>query len=154
MIVNIPHDGETGNVQISINGKSIEIPRGTDYEVPDEYADVVKRYLTAKEIEKRTEQKTIVLYAEKAEKYLNNPEKGDETLTAILEGRQILVRVPNADGKNYTAVYSPVIMYQVPNYANNYLYLLYLNDGMTNGMPTYGQLKMLLSREYNETPLK
>lgn len=153
MIVNIPHNGETGNVRISINGKSIEIPRGVDYEVPDEYADVVKRYLNAKEFEKRTEQKTIVLYAEKAEEYLNNPEKGDEALAAILQGKQILVRVPNADGKSYTAVYSPVIMYQVPNYANNYLYLLHLNDGMTNGMPTYGQLKMLLSKEYNKTPL-
>lgn len=97
----------------------------------------------------------LILYAEKAEEYTTNADAGDETLSAILGGRQILVRVPNADGGNYTAIYSPIYFYQLPNYQNNYLYLFFLNDGVdsSTGMPTYGQLKMLLSTTYNETPL-
>ena len=97
----------------------------------------------------------LILYAERAEEYLTNADTGDETLSAILNGRQILVRVPNADGGIYTTVYSPIYFYQLPNYQNNYLYLFFLNDGVdsTTGMPSYGQLKMLLSATYNETPL-
>ena len=80
--------------------------------------------------------------------------------------RQILVRVPNADGGNYTAIYAPVLMYQIPNYQNKYLYLFFLRDekqdlsellGLPAGtvqMPTYGELKMLLSQEYNSNPLE
>lgn len=97
----------------------------------------------------------LVLYAEKAEEYLVDAAVGDEVLDAIMNGKQVVVRVPNADGGNYTAVYSPILMYQLPNYMNNYLYLFFLNDGMdaTTGMPTFNQLKMLLSRDYNATPL-
>lgn len=106
--------------------------------------------------------KPLVLYADKAEEYTSDAAMGDETLNAILAGRQILVRVPNADGGTFTAIYSPILMYQLPNQDNNYLYLFYLKDekqdlsavlGMDLKMPTYGQLKMLLSKTYNETPL-
>lgn len=106
----------------------------------------------------------IVLNA--SEDYTSDSAAGDEALNAIMAGRQILVRVPNADGGNYTAIHSPVMMYQLPNFQNQYLYLFFLRDekqdlsalvGLPDGsvmMPTYGQLKMLLSREYNSNPLE
>lgn len=98
-------------------------------------------------------QRPLILSAIKVEEYQNDAAIGDEALHAILTGRQILVRVPNADGGNYTAIYSPIYMYQLPNYQNDYLYLLYLNDGLVNGLPTYSQLKLKLSKVYNSTPL-
>ena len=97
--------------------------------------------------------------------YLNYSYYGDTALEAIKKGRQILVKVPNADGGSYTAIYSPVYMYQVPNYQNKYLYLFFLKDEKqdlsyvlhqptgTVVLPVYGQLKMLLSKEYNTNPL-
>ena len=99
-------------------------------------------------------QRPLILSASKSEEYLNDATIGDDALNAIINGRQILVRVANADGGNYTAIYSPIYMYQLPNYQNEYLYLLYLNDGLVNGLPTYSQLKMKLSKEYNQTPLE
>lgn len=108
----------------------------------------------------------LLLDANSAEAYQNDSSYGDEALAAIKSGRSILVRVPNADGGNYTAIYSPVLMYQVPNRENKYLYLFFLRDekqdlsallGQPAGtvqMPTYGQLKMLLSQEYNSNPLE
>lgn len=105
----------------------------------------------------------VVLNA--SEDYTSDSVAGDEALNAIMTGRQILVRVPNADGGNHTAIYSPIMMYQLPNLQNQYLYLFFLRDekqdlsalvGLPAGsvmMPTYGQLKMLLSREYNSNPL-
>lgn len=96
--------------------------------------------------------KPLVLYAEKASEYVNNAVIGDEALEAILTNRQVLVRVPNADGGRFTAVYSPIALYQLPNYQNKYLYLFFLNDS-ADGNITYGQLKLLLSKTYNETPL-
>ena len=110
--------------------------------------------------------KPLLLNADSAETYLNDSSYGDEALEAIKIGRQILVRVPNADGGNFTAIYAPIMMYQVPNRANKYLYLFFLRDekqdlsallGQAAGtvqMPTYGQLKMLLSQEYNSNPLE
>lgn len=107
----------------------------------------------------------LVLNADKAEEYNTMAVYGDRALRAIQEGRQILVRVPNADGGKYTAIYSPVLMYQLPNYENNYLYLFYFRDekqdlsallGQAEGtvqMPQYGELKMLLSETYNGSPL-
>lgn len=106
----------------------------------------------------------LLLDASLSDHYGGYYEKGDEALEAIKKGRQILVKVPNASGDNYVASYSPVYMYQVPNYANQYLYLFFLRDekqtldltalGMgTIELPTYGQLKMLLSQEYNYNPL-
>lgn len=106
--------------------------------------------------------KPLVLYAENAEEYTSDATMGDETLNAILAGRQVLVRVPNADGGTFTAIYSPVMMYQLPNQDNNFLYLFYLRDekqnlssvlGVDLQLPTYGELKMMLSRTYDGTPL-
>ena len=115
-------------------------------------------------IKRQSTYEPFVLKADKAEEYDVDPTMGDATLEAILQGRQIMVRVPNADGNNYTAIYSPVYMYQLPNYMNPYLYLFYLKDekqylnlsalGMGQiELPIYGQLKMKLSRDYNQTPL-
>lgn len=105
----------------------------------------------------------LLLNADSAETYQNDSSYGDEALEAIKTGRKILVRVPNADGGSYTAIYSPVLMYQVPNRENKYLYLFFLRDEKTDltqllgysiQLPTYGQLKMLLSQEYNSNPLE
>lgn len=109
--------------------------------------------------------KPLVLDAESADTYLEDSSYGDAALAAILAGRNILVRVPNADGGTYTAIYSPVYMYQLPRTANKYLYLFYLKDEKQTidlsalglgalEMPEYGQLKMLLSQEYNSDPLE
>lgn len=109
--------------------------------------------------------KPLVLDATAAEAYKKEAMAGDEALEAILHGRQIVVKVPNASGDNYVATYSPIYMYQLPNYQNEYLYLFYLKDEKQNldlsmlgmgvvQMPLYGELKMKLSREYNQTPLK
>lgn len=95
-----------------------------------------------------------VLYSDKANEYLEDTVMGDSTMGAILSGKQILVRVPNADGETYTAIYSPILMYQLPNFENQYLYLFYMKDGFNeNGIPMYDQLKLKLSEVYNETPL-
>ncbi len=97
----------------------------------------------------------FVLYADKAESYVDDAETGEATMKAIMEGRQILVRVPNADGGKYMALYSPILMYQLPNYLARHLYLFYLNDGVNaQGLPSYNQLKIAVSRDYNQTPLK
>lgn len=104
----------------------------------------------------------LVLNADSAESYLNESVTGDEVLKAILDGKQILVRTPNADGGTHTAIFSPVLMYQLPNVDNNYLYLFYLRDekqdlsavlGVDIKIPVYGELKMLLSETYMECPL-
>lgn len=98
--------------------------------------------------------------------YTSDSATGDAALAAILAGRQILVRVPNADGNSYTAIYSPILMYQLPNQENSYLYVFFLRDekqdlsallGQAAGtvvMPTYGELKLKLSKEYNSSPLE
>lgn len=115
--------------------------------------------------EKEVNRAPLYLDAE-ATAYLVDSSYGDAALEAIKTERQILVRVPNADGGNYTAIYAPVLMYQVPNYQNKYLYLFFLRDekqdlsellGLPAGtvqIPTYGELKMLLSQEYNSNPLE
>ena len=105
----------------------------------------------------------LLLNVDNADTYLENSSYGDEALEAIKNNRQILVKVPNADGGVYTAIYSPVMMYQIPNFENKYLYLFFLRDekndltqavGYSIQVPTYGQLKMLLSQEYNSNPLE
>lgn len=107
----------------------------------------------------------LLLDADMQNNYLNSTYYGDTALEAIKKGRQILVRVPNASGDNYVINYSPVYMYQVPNYKNEYLYLFFLRDEKQDlsyilhqptgsiVMPVYGQLKMKLSKEYNTNPL-
>lgn len=116
-------------------------------------------------VKKTVAYEPFVLNAQDAEKYLTNPTFGDEALDAILSGRQILVRVLNASGDNYVATYSPIYMYQLPNDKNNYLYLFYLKDEKQNidlsalglgtiQVPLYGELKLLLSENYNKTPLE
>ena len=99
---------------------------------------------------------------------------GDDALQAILEGRQIYVKVPNAGGvgsvDNIYANFMPVIQYQLPQNGNDYLTLVYLKDGIANnliagltgmmqgdmsGMANiYGEITMLLSQSYSECPLK
>lgn len=109
--------------------------------------------------------KPLILDADMATTYDTDSQYGDEALQAILDGRQILVKTPNADGGTYTVNYSPVYMYQVPNKDNNYLYLFYLRDEKQSidlsamgleiiQIPLYGQLKMKLSQTYTECPLK
>lgn len=102
------------------------------------------------------------LVLDSTQDYSSDSETGDLALNSIIAGRQILVRVPNADGGNYTAIYSPILMYQLPNYSNDYLYLFFLLDekqdlsSLVSGLmlPMYGQLKMKLSQVYNSCPLE
>ena len=104
----------------------------------------------------------VILYPNSADYYLEDPTMGEIVLDAIKTGKQILVRVPNADDKGYTAIYSPILMYQLPNYANDFLYLFFLEDGKQDlssivpGMqlPTYGELKMKVAKEYYMSPLE
>ena len=102
--------------------------------------------------------------------YTHLPYVGDEALQAILDGRQILIKVPNANGQTLYANYMPVFQYQLPDQNNSYLTLLYMKDGLANnlvaalgsmmqgGQPdfstVYGQLDLPLSKTYTETPLK
>ena len=112
-----------------------------------------------------TDHSPLILNAENAALYDSDSVYGDETLEAILNGRQVLVKTPNADGRNFAAIYSPIYMYQIPNYANNYLYLFYLKDEKQNidlsavglgviQMPLYGQLQMKLSKHYYYNPFE
>lgn len=96
--------------------------------------------------------------------YSENSTMGDKVFKALMEGKNVLVRVENADGGNYTAIYSPIYQYQVPNKLNNYLYLYYLKDTKqtldlsavgigTIQLPIYEQIKLKVSHTYNHTPL-
>lgn len=102
--------------------------------------------------------------------YEHLPFVGDEALDAILNGRQILVKVPNANNETIYANYMPVIQYQLPNANNDFLTLIYLKDGLANnlvaalgammqgGQPdfsaVYGELSLKLSKTYTSSPLK
>lgn len=127
---------------------------GSQYEVVDDFA--------------RENAKPLVVSAlttEDIENYKTDSVTGDKVMEALLSGRQVLVRVPNSDGKDFTAIYVPVLMWQVPNRNdNNYLYVFYLTDEKQNldlsamgieqfQIPVYGELKFLLSRTYETTPL-
>lgn len=109
--------------------------------------------------------KPLLLDADMLASYNTDSQYGDEALEAIIAGRQILVKTPNASGDSYVVNYSPVYMYQVPNRDNNYLYLFYLRDEKQTidlsavglgqiQMPVYADLKMKLSQTYTECPLK
>ena len=103
--------------------------------------------------------------------YSNLPFKGDEVLQAILDGRQVLVKVPNISGEGSLYVnYMPVFQYQLPANNNDFLTLLFMKDGLDTNLVTalgammqggaadlstvYGQLTLKLSKAYTETPLK
>ena len=137
-----------------------DIRVGLEGEVYASAGEAVRR-----QIEKFSVVHPLVLDANNAELYDTEPQYGDEALEAILEGRQILVRTPNADGKQYTAIYSPIYMYQLPNKDSDYLYIFYLRDekqeidlsmmGMGKiEMPVYGQLQMKLSKLYPSNPME
>lgn len=143
------------------NNVSIDVETDGYMYLSSEYYDSTKTLFF---ITRKNSFSPLILEESEATEYLNDSVAGEEALNAILSGRQILVRVPNADGGNYTANYSPVYMYQLPNYDNNYLYLFYLKDEKETidlsatgagkvEMPIYGQLKMLLSKTYNADPL-
>lgn len=106
----------------------------------------------------------LILYENAAHVYEEDTSYGDAAMKAIMENRQIFVRLENVDGKRHTALYSPIYQYQLPNYQNNYLYLFYLKDakqqldlsalGMgTIEIPIYGELKLKLPDTYNQSPL-
>ena len=103
-------------------------------------------------------------YVIDAEKYTF----GDDALNAILEGRQIYVKVSSAG-----ALYSnfvPVLQYQIPDKGGTDLYLFYLKDGIANNLTNalfkavngdpnpfdevYGIIEMTLTEAYEECPLK
>lgn len=136
----------------------------TDISFPA-YVKVLKERRGIKKIDAKYLPGPLILDANLSDYYGGHAEAGDEALEAIKTGRQILVRVPNADGENYTAIYCPIMMYQLP--CNGYyLYLFYLRDekqdlsallGQPDGtvlMPTYGQFQMLLSKKYDSNPLE
>ena len=95
---------------------------------------------------------------------------GDDALAAILEGRQIFIKVPNKYGGTLYSNFMPVLQYQLPNENNNYLILFYLKDGIAENIMTamqaamqgntaafdgvFGAIEMMLSRSYSECPLK
>ena len=155
----------SADVGSSIADKPVTVPAGGatmrvawDLNVTDNPYRVL-RVCTGRE-------KPLILDASLADHYGGHHEAGDEALEAIKTGRQILVRVPNADGKDFTAIYCPIMMYQVPNRDNQYLYLFYLRDekqdlsallGQPAGtvvLPAYGQFQMLLSKKYDSNPLE
>lgn len=97
---------------------------------------------------------------------------GDDALQAILDGRQIYVKVPNVSGGTNYANFMPVLQYQLPRNNNDYLTLFYLKDGiannlvnamrnLSNGTPSdyifadvFGEITMQLTKSYSECPLK
>lgn len=89
---------------------------------------------------------------------------GDDALTAILEGRQIYVKVPNKRESTYYCNFMPVLQYQLPDQNNNYLNLFYLKDGIAENIMAalqtgsfegvFGEIEMMLSQSYAECPLK
>lgn len=103
----------------------------------------------------------------KSEPYVIDSEAytyGDDALAAVLEGRQILVKVPNKNGETIFSNFMPVLQYQLPNVNNNYLILFYLKDGIAENImaamqsgsfdSVYGVIEMMLSETYAECPLK
>lgn len=89
---------------------------------------------------------------------------GDDALQAILEGKQILIKVPNKNGGTLYSNFMPVLQYQLPNENNDYLSFIYLKDGIAENIMTamatgsfdgvYGEITMLLSKTYTKCPLE
>lgn len=95
--------------------------------------------------------------------YLQDATCGDIVIEGLKNNKQVFVRTPNADGGDTTAIYSPILTYQLPNQNNEFLYLFYLRDekqdlssvlGAPIQMPVYGELKLKLSNPYSRTPLE
>ena len=108
--------------------------------------------------------KPLLLDDQMAVTYETDSTYGDSALDAILKGRQILITTPSIGGF-HTKSFSPVYMYQLPNRENGFLYLFYLTDEKDSldlstlglgvfHLPKYAELKMKLSKEYNECPLQ
>lgn len=108
--------------------------------------------------------KPLLLDDQMAVTYETDSTYGDSALDAILKGRQILITTPSTGGF-HTKSFSPVYMYQLPNRENGFLYLFYLTDEKDSldlsalglgvfHLPKYAELKMKLSKEYNECPLQ
>lgn len=155
-------DAYIGELSIYLH-KDVTLPATVKvYQEVQEIHKLDEKYLP----DELVDRKPIKLDANMAETYLNDSSYGDAALEAIKDGKQILVKVPNASGDNYVVNYSPVYTYQIPNYANKYLYLFFLRDekqdlsallSLPDGsvqIPVYDQLKMLLSQEYNSNPLE
>lgn len=89
---------------------------------------------------------------------------GDDALNAILNGQQVLIKVPNKSNATLYSNFMPVLQYQLPNENNDYLVLFYLKDGIAENIMTamqtgsfagvYGVIEMKLSKTYTECPLK
>lgn len=94
---------------------------------------------------------------------------GDDALNAILEGRQIYVKVPNYSESGLYVNFMPVLQYQLPTGNNSYLTLIYLKDGLATNLTAalqgmmqgnteamanvYGEITMMLSQSYADCPL-
>ena len=96
--------------------------------------------------------------------YSKLPFKGDEAWRAIDDGRVIQIQVPNSDGGTRTTNRMPIIQHQLPNEDNDYLYLIYMKDGIKTNFETAlqtgdfgalcGQIKMQVSEECKNALLK
>lgn len=100
--------------------------------------------------------KPLVIYEKEAESYTNNYTMGDKVLEALLAGRQVFVQLIDQNNTNTRALYSPVITYHLPINGNSRLELFYLKNGFNPSDMTsaFGQIPMLLSKTYIDTPLK
>lgn len=112
----------------------------------------------------RNDATMLILDEDLADTYLIVPSHGDEVLDAILNGKQILIKTKNV-GENDLVMFSPVLFIQAPVNGGRYIYLFYLKDEKqeldlsqlnagTIQIPTYGQLKLILTETYYECPLK
>lgn len=161
--VNIPViNEETRPLTFTVNGASIVVPRGEDVILPAMYAGVIEQYWKARfhdtsKLQKENEQGVFVIDSE-------HYTYGDDALQAILEGKHVLVKVPNKDGKTLYSNFMPVLQYQLPDENNDYLTLFYLKDGIAENIMAamatqsfdgvFGEITMKLSKMYAECPLK
>ena len=96
--------------------------------------------------------------------YSKLPFKGDEAWRAIEDGRVIQIQVPNADGGTHTTNRMSIVQHQLPDVDNDYLYLIYMKNGIKANFMTaiqtgdfdalYGQIKMQVSEECKNALLK
>lgn len=157
--VNIPViNEETRPLTFTVNGASITIPRGEEVTIPAVYAGVIEQYWKARK--RKTPKNNGDVFVIDSEHYTY----GDDALQAILEGKHVLVKVPNKDGKTLYSNFMPVLQYQLPDENNDYLTLFYLKDGIAENLMAamatqsfdgvFGEITMKLSKMYAECPLK